>query len=416
MKEFLLSQLLQSHSRPPFVTTKLSVVFVSIGKQDWPHRYPTFLSQIESFLTSASTYRLGLSLLRLCAEEFGRENDSTIVMERKIQLKQSLVTQLPSIVASLASILQSCLSVLRKPSPEQQQQQSVSAIMEEHDAFASLALGTLIQFLEWAPLGNYLSPNLVSLVFQFTILRRNAATSGTSSCVSPSLYMSNASLGALECITQMMCNKCIPQEFEAYLAQLTSSLIAILQGVLGSSGASSSTFSPDTKVMDLVGEEYLDKVTEFINVFLDQHMNRIERHPGFELNDFLQLLLQYTCSQPHSIGFINSLNLWIGFLTYVEESEQLDRCDESKLPTLQVYENGLCSLAFHILNRVQYQFNASQLEELDDEEPNDDDDGGDDGQQQNEVSELEEFHNECINLIIRIAEVRLIIADRGCVV
>ncbi len=47
LRHFLMEHLLQSHaSLPPFIRNKLIKVVVLIGRSDWPHSYPEFLSHI----------------------------------------------------------------------------------------------------------------------------------------------------------------------------------------------------------------------------------------------------------------------------------------------------------------------------------------------------------------------------------
>lgn len=47
LRQFLMEHLLRSHaSLPAFVRNKLVKVIVFIGRSDWPHSYPEFLSHI----------------------------------------------------------------------------------------------------------------------------------------------------------------------------------------------------------------------------------------------------------------------------------------------------------------------------------------------------------------------------------
>lgn len=120
LSQFVIEQLLANESTlPPFVFNKLAVgmlfvpvlhlpselnprlVYTSIGKLDWPDQFPDFFSRIEALVMNESSTRVGLCLLRMCAEEFVKENDAVIFAERKQRIKSLLTYPLSN--PSLAS-------------------------------------------------------------------------------------------------------------------------------------------------------------------------------------------------------------------------------------------------------------------------------------------------------------------------
>ena len=228
--------------------------------------------------------------------------------------------------------------------------------------------------------------------------------------------MANSGIAALECITIMIAKKCVPREFKIFIVELTTSLMTVLHALTEASSDTAGT--SESSMIDLVGEEYLDKMTEFISVFFENHLARLERHHDFRLNDFLQLLLSYTCRQPHSIGFINCINLWSHFVTHIEESREQNMRDTSSVNELEVYERGLTALSLHVIDRIQFETNRIQLEELEDEyiTPSSaqtwtrslENELGIENNRENEVeeSDYDVFINECVSLIARTAEVR----------
>jgi hypothetical protein len=92
----------------------------------------------------------------------------------------------------------------------------------------------------------------------------------------------------------------------------------------------------------LVTEEDLDKLSEFVEVFLTQHLKRLEQ-AQYEsmLPTFLELVLELTTKQPHVDGFLNCLNVWEVFVSYVEEAEQSESYDDRVRQVLSAYEQGL---------------------------------------------------------------------------
>ena len=47
LRHFLMDHLLRCHaSYPPFIQNKIIKVLVFIGRYDWPHHYPEFLSHV----------------------------------------------------------------------------------------------------------------------------------------------------------------------------------------------------------------------------------------------------------------------------------------------------------------------------------------------------------------------------------
>ena len=258
-----------------------------------------------------------------------------------------------------------------------------------------MALKTVEQFVEWAPLGQHLTPSLISVIFEFAAFRSLQMTSSTD------CKPSESSLAAVDCATNILTKKCIPREFEAFILELTSSLMQVLQR-LTSHGSS----------MEKAGEDYLDKITSFLDVFFENHVARLEKTRNFALDEFLHLLFTYTCQQPHSVGFVNCILLWDNFVHYINESN-----DNIGGNSLLTYTNGLQMLSSHLLGRITFASNAIQLEELDDISDNnnvkensildseeDQVDAFSDSKESG-LSEMEEFMNDCISLIVGVADV-----------
>jgi hypothetical protein len=158
-------------------------------------------------------------------------------------------------------------------------------------------------------------------------------------------------------LTELITKPFGPQVIPEVVAQVLISLCPLIQKTV------------EPKGLMLVTEEYLDKLSEFVEVFLTQHLKRLEQ-AQYEsmLPTFLELVLELTTKQPHVDGFLNCLNVWEVFVSYVEEAEQSESYDDRVRQVLSAYEQGLVGVMLHLVDRIRYATNRDQLEELNDEE------------------------------------------------
>ncbi|GMF34243.1 unnamed protein product [Phytophthora fragariaefolia] len=126
----------------------------------------------------------------------------------------------------------------------------------------------------------------------------------------------------------------------------------------------------EDQLLARASQQYLDKLSEFVEVFLTQHLKRLENPTLADmLPTFLQSVLAFTTKQPHVEGFLNCLSVWEVFVTYVEEVEQNEgAADDRVRAVLTAYEKGLVAVMLHLVERVTYEANRNQLDELDDGE------------------------------------------------
>jgi len=62
---------------------------------------------------------------------------------------------------------------------------------------------------------------------------------------------------------------------------------------------------------------YVDKFTEFLQLFVSIHLRRFEAHTEFPVLDLLALLFKYTFKQPTNDGFFSCLEIWGTFIDYL---------------------------------------------------------------------------------------------------
>lgn len=129
---------------------KLNMVLIQLLKQEWPHKWPTFISEIiQSSRSSISLCENNMIILRLLSEEifeFGTEQ----LTQQKIR---TLKTQ---IKGEFQSIFELCAEVLEKT----QKPSLIAATLE-----------TLLRFLVWIPLGYVYTTNVVSLMIERVICK-----------------------------------------------------------------------------------------------------------------------------------------------------------------------------------------------------------------------------------------------------
>ncbi|KAF9072352.1 CRM1 C terminal-domain-containing protein [Rhodocollybia butyracea] len=121
---------------------KLNIAMVQVLKQEWPHNWPTFISElVESSKTSLPLCENNMLLLRLLSEEIFDFSAEQMTLAKARELKLQLSNE-------LSQIFQLCLEVLKEAS-------KVSLLRA--------TLETLGRFLNWIPLGYIFETELLQL-------------------------------------------------------------------------------------------------------------------------------------------------------------------------------------------------------------------------------------------------------------
>ncbi|VVC91234.1 unnamed protein product [Leptidea sinapis] len=107
---------------------------------------------------------------------------------------------------------------------------------------------------------------------------------------------------------------------------------------------------------------YLNKLAEFLKLFVSLHFKRLEAEPEFDAIEFLSYLFQFTFQVPSCCTFISCLDIWLQFI------------DVLKPEDTPKYWEALQALVTGVLNKIQFQHNKAQLQHLDNDTC--DDDGG----------------------------------------
>lgn len=341
--EFLLARGASAASGASFVVRKLRKVVADVARLEWKSEngaWPEFMSQVEALAVEPATRQSGLELLAVVVEEFGRD-DALAFASAKRQAKAHFSSQLPSLLTLLSNILRSCNHNL---------QQQPSETVADQDRIAQVALDALNHLVQWAPVAELLNDAWIALLFDLAMNWQRVRAQGGDMCAS--------SVAALQCLSELMSKRFAPGALDGIVEQIMRCLCPLLQKTV------------EDQVIGRATEEYLDKLSEFVEVFLTQHLKKLE-HAKYQavLPDFLQLVLALTTKQPHIDGFLNCLSVWEVFVGYIEEVEMNEGASNDQVrQVLNVYENGLVGVMLHLVERTNYATNRAQLEELGDDE------------------------------------------------
>ncbi|KAE9319790.1 hypothetical protein PF008_g18179 [Phytophthora fragariae] len=328
-----------------FVQRKLRKVLADIARVQWTvadARWPDFFVQVEALVADERSRERGLELLSVVVEEFGRD-DALVLATVKRQAKNRLTAQLPGVLALLANVLKGCSHVLQTSADAQ--------AVADQDRVANVALTTLNSLITWAPVAEHVSDAWIALLFE---LARNWESVLAKGLTSPACV---SSATALQCLAELMSKRFLPSRADEVVGQVMFGLCPLLQKTV------------EQQLIGRATEQYLDKLSEFVELFLTQHLKRLENPKyGEILPTFLQSVHAFTTKQPHVEGFLNCLSVWEVFVSYVEDVEQNEGAANDRVrAVLTAYEKGLVAVMLHLVERVTYESNRNQLDELDDD-------------------------------------------------
>jgi len=281
---------------PAFVLSKAAKAFVLIGKNDWPHAYPSFLGDITAMTHNADTTVVlsALTILRLVGEEFVSQSP-TVRALRQDELRSLLTAELPGVLSLLKQL------IVRDAS-------SSSSVV------TGAALENLAAYMGWMPIEQYINHEIITILF--TVIRQHGSNS----------------LHALSCILELLVRKYAPTSCATMLAQVFIEVSGMLE-------AASRTADSETH------QQFCLNLDKICTLLISQHMWRIdiepERYPA--LNTFLEPLVQYSFTQRPPISFMSTLEIWETFLDHLAESESAKS---------EHLADGLVGLAGHLLGVI----------------------------------------------------------------
>ncbi|CAH2096124.1 unnamed protein product [Euphydryas editha] len=359
-----------------FIRNKLAALLVSIARYDWPHLYPDFFSNIVELLKCEGRQCIvGLVLAQAASEELGAARDTGVLLpsDRKSQLERLMLKGMPQMLSALSAILEKNSQKEGQsnppPSPTSGLPQTSALpdlLANAHDVHSTdkalnmeivvKCLTTLQHLFSWLPLSSHVPPSLVTTVFYWGSI----ATQSQST---------EAALAGLGGVCELLYRRYAPPSSAATALRLQHCALRLLRHL------------QHAHHMLRAHPDYLNKLAEFLKLFVSLHFKRLEAEPEFDAIEFLSYLFQYTFQVPTCATFVSCLDIWIQFI------------DVLKPEDTPKYWEALQALVISVLNKIQFQHNKSQLQHLD----NDicDDDG---------ETEWQTFLKHCIECIARVAD------------
>ncbi|XP_064607184.1 exportin-6-like [Liolophura sinensis] len=430
LNQFLLSQ----HKRvPSYIRNKLVKLVVDIGRIDWPHFYPSFFMNILQLVQQPDSVELGVVLLQTTSEELAAPREDLSV-DRKEELRRLLLAQIPTVLDILNSILESVLEKHRhlvaatpppspthgsdRSTPRQNsmplfansslasgdllsnmftspgrgiQYEALPPLDTESHKLCVLTLNCLSHYFSWIPLSTTITPALLSTIFHFAAFGCEVSHASRQSSPNSSFSMETQGLGvlAMNCVNELLAKNCVPQEFEDFLLQMFQQTFCLLQRLTKESNTNAS----GNRLAEL-DETYIEKFTEFLRLFVSVHLKRCESNDHFPVLELLALMFKYTLKQPTLDGFYNCLDIWSTFLDYLHTKMNGRSMDSEQV--LSKYKEALHTLVSHILQKMQFRYNQTFLEELDDDTLDDD------GQ-----TEWQQYLRHCLEVVAKAAELNI---------
>ncbi|XP_041363102.1 exportin-6-like isoform X2 [Gigantopelta aegis] len=409
-----------------YVRNKLVKLVVDIGRSDWPHFYPDFFSSILQLVQQPDTTMLGVILLQTASEEMATPRED-ISMSRKEELNRLLLAQVQTVLSILNNILETVLEEHRHlvcatppPSPTHGNQSitclpslmlfssspvrsdsvlstlfqkpsqgfkfDALPLLDDHSQqLCAATLTCLAHYFSWIPLSTSITTDLLSTMFHFAgfgcEIHKQRSSNPSSGCNSQDLGML-----AMNCVNELLSKNCVPQEFEDFLLQMFQQTFYLLQRLT----KEYSTNATGNRLEELDGS-YIEKFTDFLQLFVSIHLRRFESNSQFPVLEFLALFFKYTFRQPTHEGFFHCLDIWTTFLDYLVTKCKERSTDAASI--IQRYKEALTSLVSHIFQKLLFRYNQSQLEELDDEILTDDDE-----------TEWQHFLRNCLEVVAKVAE------------
>jgi len=382
--------LAQHHNTAPqFIRNKLIKLIVDIARSDWPHFYPEFFTQILSLLTPAAmatpgSCQLGLQLVLTTSEELATPRQD-IATSRGVELRKLMLGQVSHVTTCIVTLLELGLdkdAQSRTPPPSP----SVSADSEDSNSMdgavtlnqptsllhaaagrvlaserkpspeiqlpldpgtqqvAEMCLKCLAHIFTWCSPSLCVNSRLINVLFQYAALE-NKSQGKEDSCTELSTL-------AMSAINEIIYKNYVPQDFNEYLVIMIRNCYHLLQSLV----------TDPNKISDL-NETYLEKITEFLRLFVSIHLTRCEQNPQFPLLEFLALIFKYTFQQKSLTGFTFCLEIWSGLVDYIQGC--VDSRKDGGAEIVKKYQEALLTLVVEILKKAQFRINSDELRLLD---------------------------------------------------
>ena len=181
---------------------------------------------------------------------------------------------------------------------------------------AELCLACLAHIFTWCSPSLCVSSRLLNVLFQYATLSIKTQVEVIDQAVLCNLSQVllqgkdqsciELSTKAMAALNEIIYKNYVPQDFNEYLVIMMKNCYQLLQNLVGDHG-----------VLNAMNETYLEKVSEFLRLFLSIHLSRLEQTPHFPILEFLALIFKFTFQQSSIQGFSQCLEIWSGELCVI---------------------------------------------------------------------------------------------------
>ncbi|KAF7322973.1 Importin N-terminal domain-containing protein [Mycena chlorophos] len=222
--------------------SKLNLVLVQILKQEWPHRWPTFLPElISSSTTNLSLCENNMAILKLLSEEIFDFSEEQMTQTKTKNLKNQMSGE-------FSEIFKLCFEVLK----EANKSSLIKATLE-----------TLLRFLNWIPLGYIFETQIIDLLLNRFLENTDPSIRNvTLSCL--------ASVAALE----------VGPEYDGKFVVLFSMTLAAVNKSLVPPSTDIAAAYADA---DDHAQQLIMNLTLFLTSFLSAHLRPLETPENQEM-------------------------------------------------------------------------------------------------------------------------------------
>jgi exportin-1 len=228
-----MSQDEEALKRERVLVGKLNLTLVEILKQEWPHNWPSFISDlVGSSKSSEVLCENNMQILKLLSEEVFDFSKDQMVTEKVKKMKESLNTE-------FSQIFQLCEFVLGN---------------SQRPSLLRITLQTLQRFLTWIPLGYIFQTNLIdALVSKFF----------------PAPMFRNE---ALDCLTEIGTLQGLDPQYDALFRQLFTGFLTNLSVIFGPETDLQPAFENGSEQ----DRQFIQKLAMFLSGFFKAHLKVME--------------------------------------------------------------------------------------------------------------------------------------------
>ncbi|KAI5808999.1 CRM1 C terminal-domain-containing protein [Peziza echinospora] len=304
---------------------KLNLVLVSILKQEWPHDWPDFISEIiSSCRTNLSICENNMAILRLLSEEVFDFSAEQMTQTKTKNLKTTMC-------AEFSSIFQLCSEVLQ---------------MAEQPSLIHATLETLLRFLNWIPLG-YIFETPIIETLRTRFLERPEFRNVT-----------------LKCLTEIGGLQVGQYQYDEKLVQMFTNVMTTVSTIIPITTDLRKIY-PSSNTRD---QEFIQNLALFLCNFFTPHLKLIEALPTKEyLTHSHFYLIRISQIEDREI-FKICLEYWNKLVQELyEEQQQLPITDISPLLNMGISNGGGVSssmLAQYPLRKHMYSEVLSNLRQV----------------------------------------------------